>query len=493
MALASRFIYLMRPWDPDAAIFIYMGRLVAQGGVFWRDLVDNKFPSVGFLTSIAWRGLGSYWPGYILVQVVMMLLACLALGRAVVRVAGHEAWWPTVLFGLVYLNLNTVVFGGFQLETIHLFFASLAAMAAVNLLSGCSLEKERRAHNFLDALTVGLCAGCAVLAKPTGLSVLAATFLAVVLYQPRLLRLIVISAGMIVGLALVVAALGIYLYQTDSVRYLPEIWQQLRLYATNSATDWRDLNKIVWAAGVLGYPLLARWWINRRSRESQPKSASRAAFVFAWLWLGIELLGVVMQKRMYGYHFLVLAPPAALIFGLLNRPVTLRAMALTLAPALGLSLAGIGQVIVYSIDYQRPLESGQWLTAHADPHDLVWRDMTSRLLIETDFAPGSRYLLTFLFANSDDAPQRYWREMKRDFERNQPRWMVLPNDPSAYLNDTTMMVAELERLPQRRQNYLAAWAELENYIHDHYQPVARLSRETIWQRQTDRAHGATDR
>jgi hypothetical protein len=493
VALVSRLSYLMRPWDPDGAIFIYMGRLVAEGGVFWQDLVDNKLPTVGFLTSIAWRAIGPWWAGYVLLQTGLAILACLALGHAANRLAGPQAKWPAMLFGLVYLNLNTVVFGGFQLETIQVFFASLAAMAAAELLatpapsaSSPPLTAPSATGLFADAFALGLCAGCAALAKPTGLSILAAAGLAAAMRHARLPgRLLVIAAGASLGVGMVAAIVGIYLHGSGTLAHLPAIFDQIRLYARNSATDLRDLNKIVWAAGLLGFPLLGRWWAGRRCPHAGPAMPARAAQAFPWLWLGIELIGIILQRRMYGYHFLVLAPPAAIAFGMLRRPVTCRGLSIALAPALLLSAVGIGQVAICSRGYPRQLESGRWLAAHAHPRDRVWRDMTSRLLIETGLRPGSRYLLTFLFCNSDDAPQRYWSEMKADFDRDRPRWMVLPRDLRWYLDDTTAMVAELERLPQRRSNYLRAWGELEGYVHHHYRLVATLQRETVWERRPD--------
>src|SRR5205085_6217347 len=38
---------------------------------------------------------------------------------------------------------------------------------------------------------------------------------------------------------------------------------------------------------------------------------------FALTWLAIEIIGVVMQGRMYAYHFLPLVPPAALLYAML--------------------------------------------------------------------------------------------------------------------------------------------------------------------------------
>ena len=51
----ARLCYLSRPFDPDGAMFIYMGKLTAEGGRLCHDLIDNKFPSVGMMTSVPWQ------------------------------------------------------------------------------------------------------------------------------------------------------------------------------------------------------------------------------------------------------------------------------------------------------------------------------------------------------------------------------------------------------------------------------------------------------
>ncbi len=487
LALASRLSYLLRPFDPDAAIFIYMGKLVAEGGVYWRDLVDNKLPTVGLLTSIFWRAFGDWWPGYVLVQTLLSLIAAAALGEAAGIARGRSAWWPTTLFAVVYLNLNRAVFGGFQLETLHVFFASLGAMSAMRLITRSTLPatgNRRRFEYPLHALTLGLCAGCAALAKPTGLSILAAGGLMMLLLRRPWRSIAVAWLGMIAGVAVVAGVVGIYLHQTGTLADLPDILAQLRLYTQNSATDYRDINKLIWVAVLIGFPILGRWKVGRRLTAgdgASPLIAPSPAVLFSVLWLMIELTGVLLQKRMYGYHFLVLAPPAALIFGLMDRPARARGMMLSLLPAMVISIIGIGQILWFRPLYPQRLESSDWLNAHAARHDRVWRDLTSRLLIETNLRPGSRYLLTFLFPNSDEAPQRYCEQIKSDFDRRRPRWIVLPNDIGEYTGIFTPITAELDRLPRRRANYIAAWRELERYVQQHYHPVAVLSRETIWE------------
>lgn len=493
LAVASRFSYGLRPFDADAAIFIHQGMLVEQGLRYWDELIDNKLPTVGMLTFLPWRFFGNWWWGYVLLQTGMALIAAMAIGRAAVRAAGPHAWWPAVLFMLVYGNLNQAVFGGFQLETFHVFFASLAAPACVQMIAA-----RGRCAGWADAMVVGLCAGMAAMAKPTGLSVMGAAGVALVVSRlgrkgepmsGRLGSVILLGAAMLLGVAIPAAAVWIYLQQTGISAHLPAIIAQIRDYSANSATDVRDLNKLVWVAAILGVAWLGRGWVFRRQRLADgdgaggsDRSARMGAWAFAIAWLVLELVGVVMQKRMYGYHFLVLAPAAGLIYAMLPRQVSARQMAMTLAPAMLISLSGVVTVVVVSWNFPKRLPSSEWLIAHAASVDRVWRDQGSRLLIETGLLPGSRIPLTFIFINSDDSPQRFWRILHEDFEMRRPRWIVLPADLGAYHEDTTTMVAELERLPSRRENYLRAWGELEAYVRSHYEPVAQVGREMIWER-----------
>src|ERR1700685_3225401 len=130
-ALLGRLCYLARPFDNDAAIFVYMGKMVAEGGRLCHDLIDNKFPTVGLMTSVLWRTLGTSWIAYVGLQTILSLTSALLLGQIAGRGAGKHAVMPTTLFALVYLNFTTAVFGGFQLETVQAFFAILAVRSAL--------------------------------------------------------------------------------------------------------------------------------------------------------------------------------------------------------------------------------------------------------------------------------------------------------------------------------------------------------------------------
>ena len=115
-------------------MFVYLGKMTAEGGRMCHDLVDNKFPSVGLMTSFCWRIFGTWWTGYVLLGFASALATAGILARAAGRHLGSHAVVPTALFGVVYFNLNLAVFGGFQLETLQIFFVALAAGIALEVL-----------------------------------------------------------------------------------------------------------------------------------------------------------------------------------------------------------------------------------------------------------------------------------------------------------------------------------------------------------------------
>src|SRR3954468_5740640 len=87
-ALVSRLCYLVRPFDSDGSMFIYMGRLISEGGRFGHDLVDNKFPTVGLITSAAWRIFGANWTAYVLLGAALSLTGSVLLARIAARHIG---------------------------------------------------------------------------------------------------------------------------------------------------------------------------------------------------------------------------------------------------------------------------------------------------------------------------------------------------------------------------------------------------------------------
>jgi hypothetical protein len=470
-ALAGRLAYLVRPFDHDAAMFVYLGKSVCDGQRFGHDIIDNKFPSVGLMTSLAWRAFGTCWPAYVLLQTSLALSAGWMLARSAARNVGEQARLPTLLAAVVYLNFSVGVFGGFQLETLQSFFAILAACAAMEAI---------RLRWMADAFVVGLAAGCAAMLKPTGLAPLGAFAVVMLVLRARPLAPFArIAAATVLGLSIPAATVIIYLVSTDTLRDLPELYRQISLYASQTPLVWHeDVLKPITVLVLAGFAIVVRGWVQRR--DATDPWPAHAQVIFAIVWLVLELLGAVMQRRMYAYHFLPIAAPAALLFGMIprrNDPVRLTA---ALAPVMILSLIGSMEVLKHPQPTVLPVS--RYLLERALPGDRVWQDSMPRLLLETGLRPGARYPIMFIFGNHDTAALEYTPLLLGDFEQRRPHYIILPTDVEAKLRVETSQCLHLMRSPVRAENFRHAWRQIEQYVKDRYTPEAQIGQETIWRR-----------
>ncbi len=136
-------------------------------------------------------------------------------------------------------------------------------------------------------------------------------------------------------------------------------------------------------------------------------------------------------------------------------------------------------------DAHDPLEhlaASDYLAAHAADGDAAWQDGMQRLLIETDLKPGSRYPMTFLWVNDDDAPLEYCSAMLKDFDERRPRYILLPTRIDWYIQAVSTHIKELGLNPRRQANYVKAWHDLRDYVQKNYSPEAQAGKETIYRR-----------
>jgi hypothetical protein len=186
-----------------------------------------------------------------------------------------------------------------------------------------------------------------------------------------------------------------------------------------------------------------------------------------------------MQGRMYSYHFLVLAAPAALLFGSIAREPTLRATLVPVLPAIFFSLWGSAWQLVRPETPRLPVSD--YLVAHARPGDGVWMDNMCRLLLETNLSPGTRYFQTFPFFNTDTAPLEMGPQLVADLAERRPRYVILPTDTIEALDRHCAYMAELAERPIRRANFRAAWLNAVAYVHAHYRATAQVGERTVWE------------
>jgi hypothetical protein len=538
-AVAGRLCYLGRPFDSDAAMFAYMGRLVAEGGRVGPDLVDNKYPTVGLVMTAAWRACGTSWAAYVVLGAALSMLAAGAIAVAARRAGGSAA--ATGAFAVVFLNLTPAVFGGFQLETPIVCLTSLAAACAVRAVVAESLGA---------AAAAGMAAGCAMLLKPTAVGVLGAMAVglavrAMATRAPAGRPLKGMAIATVAGLAVPLAAAALYLSAAALWGELPTTTRRLSAYAGGSVVDAVSFLKVATVVVLLGFPA----WVQGRRIEPRrregakadakevervgrcgpraatikprmyirgfdgvmrpsdaatphvPLSASRrpsrlrdfavqsppdhqstapAVVAFAVAWLLVELAAVVAQRRMYAYHFLPVVPPAALLFGLLPRRASALRLLAALGPAAALSLACAAHVVATPTDDR--LAVGRYLSARAAPGDRVWADDWPRLMLETGLRPGSRQALTFLFANADDTAFADSAQIVADLSSRRPAFVVLPADLPRWLDRQTSGIVELAQHPARAAAYAAGWRRIERYTLAHYGREAVVDRVAVYRR-----------
>ena len=470
VALLSRIAFISVPFWSDAGIYIYMGKVVATGGHLYQDFFETKFPGVGLMTAPLWKIFGSWWPGYVLTQTVLAFASAVLLGRTIARYVNEEAGRATLLFAIVYLNFGPGVFTGFQLETVQIFFATIAGCLAIRWLS---------TTEWWLPLLIGVSAGLAGIIKPTAMAVLGAYGLTILWAARRnaIKPLIYAALGAAVPIVLVLA----WTVHAKLLGEMPELLRQISLYGNQTTLLPEDLVKVAVVATLLGFPMVMRW----RCRRDAPKPAQSAApggiLLFTALWLAFECTGILAQRRMYMYYFLVLAPPCAILFGLIPRPARTKNLGWALGPILAC-------IVLFSAPLLAKLPNGferaaltEYLTAHTQPNDPIFADWMPRLLLESNLQPGSRYPHLWYFGNHDLAPLDYTRTLLNDFDQRRPVYVVLPARLDAYIADELDQPFIRSR-PLRAKNVVIAWDRINRYLDDHYAPETTVGMWRVYRR-----------
>ncbi len=480
-AIVGRLCYIIRPFDSDGSMFIYMGRLISEGGRFCHDLVDNKFPSVGLITSVPWRLFGANWMCYVVLGALMSIGTTAMLVRAAGRTFGDHAKIPALLFSLVYLNFNFAVFGGFQLETIQALFTVIAASAALEWL-------EERDHR--DAFVIGLASGLAMMCKPTGLAPLAAFALVAIVVDPG--AAIRQSCTLLAGLLIPIGTVLVHLLRTDTLGDMPTLWAQIARYAANSSWDSSDWTKPITILILGGFPIFVRGVIFRRESDrldgAQTGGLKSSALWFVIAWLTLECVGIAAQRRMYAYHFLVLAPPLTLVFAMIPRKLRAKSLAAALLPTALFSIYGGSLVLEICYTGKTRNEVSEYIAKRTEPSDVVWKDDAARLWLETGCRPATRFPMTFLFANYDDAPIEYVAQMLSDFQSTNPKYIVLPAQRQRWVAHQCKYILELSREPVRRENFEHAWNAIFAFVDRDYELEARIDQDAVYRRRVESLH-----
>jgi len=281
------------PLGLDQGLFACFGRWVPRGWLPYRDIWDSKPPGVFYTYTLAFRtlgeGAGAIW------TFEALWVGATAL---VLFLSGRRAWggWEglTSAFFFVFF-LNSPAWGGFWARAqAEVFLCLPVALGSYFALAG---------RPFL----AGTFTGIASLYK------IPALFVALgwpVLWLgkeglPRKLAL------MSLGVALPWTVVLVYFWAEGSLDDLVEaIWTYSRQYAYVAGRG-HSFAETVWKGVVgliLGSPVVALFGaVGIASSEGRMR----------WLgpWLFLSFLGVVVQRQLAGYHFLLAAPPLALASG----------------------------------------------------------------------------------------------------------------------------------------------------------------------------------
>jgi len=227
---------------------------------------------------------------------------------------------------------------------------------------------------------------------------------------------------------------------------------------------------------IFGLPFAARLCISKSNMGGTPMLR-----MFVIIWLLLDFIAVLTQRRLYPYHFLPMACSAALLYGLLPQPAKIASLALGLLPITLLSLTWEGSSISQLRHGFQNTTVSNYIALHTTANDTVFADQIGRLLIETDRQPGSRLGTFFYLVNDDDAPQRYGRTLQGDFESRKPKYLVLANGWDQKIPGLANCDI-LRHSPQRRENFLTAWATLREYVALRYHPEATIDGFCIYRR-----------
>jgi hypothetical protein len=473
-AVLPRAGFLARPFASDAGLYIYMGKVLATGQqTLYRDFYETKLPGVPLLTAPLYRAFGNHWWPYVGLQLLMTLMGAAMLAGATGD-SGRSANPATFLFALTFLNFSPIAYRGFQLETVQTFFACVSAYAAIRALAAPGLARY---------VVVGLFAGLAATIKPTGAAV-AAAFLFTLLFHRRrfFVALIPVALAALVPATLVLA----WTWHAGLLPEMPDLLREISLYASQTPLTAQDLAKPLLAVIIGGAPFLLVRAARPASATTENKAALRPTITFALAWLVLEALGVLAQRRMYAYHFLPLAAPLAVLFGIACRRGggrSARACAAALAPVLLLSLLWSKEDLAALAGRGvARLPESEWLLAHAAPGDTVVGDPIERLLMETGLACGSRYAHLFYFGNHDAAPLAYGRRFLDDLEERKPAWAVFATDRDTRHKRAAESLTIYALRPIRKANFFTAWEEIEAHLAAHYAPVVTVGDVTIYRR-----------
>jgi hypothetical protein len=450
--------YLWWPFSNDQGNLAWVGGVIRNGGMPYRDAWDVKGPAAHLLFALAGAMFGSNEWGLRLFDLLYLAIGAWSLSRIAEQYAGPRGGrWAVVLYLLWYASLdhhNTAQPDG---------WAGVMLTVAVALI----VTRENRPAWFAGAGSGALIAICTLI-KPTYLLFLALPFFEGVTHTSKVERRRTLqfwgatALGFCVPLALCVAwliargALGDWV--NVHLRWVPSSYSQLDAAWLNRVqvllwffTTRQFAPALPLAIGGLIVVRLSQW---------------RRDVVLLAAWAAVAILGVMIQGQFFDYHWHPLHPPLALLAGLgihqllvwrraaaPNRNEAWRALTAgmsslavllvvgaALSPAvhvyrLGRRLTGLTEVVGYDRTEFGPYghhggvfpELVTYLETHSTPDEtvVVWGSNAGVNYLSHRASPSPfGYVQPLVDPPNSDLRRRYRDEFIRRLESAPPRYVV---------------------------------------------------------------------
>ncbi len=462
---------LFRAYGSDSAIFISIGRALAQGVTPYTGIFDHKGPVIFYINALAQviaPGTGSIW----VVELLCLYASLCALRRIAVSLRARPVW----LVQLAYLLLFSLrLDGGNYTEEYCNLFILWAFAWMLELL--CA-ETPRWRHALGIGAMFGLCAMTRLNnAMPIGGMVLVALAWMLCARRGAVMRSLV---GMAAGVALVVLPFVLYFWLVGALpAFIYSAFEHNLMYTEVPRYTRKELilstyglYAVLCTLGAMAGTVLA--W--RPAREEPDKCALKEqSGVHVFLCANVcaaVMAGVSALLSHKGYpHYLLLCAPAgaigvgAVLRGLARYPERNQwAAGAVLATGVACMLAFSGYKEISAArqllaNYPHYAEDCLELAANIPPEergDVLGYRVEPKWYVASGIVPGRRiFFLQEILAQVDPA---LMEEILAMFAENPPRWLAIPRNlditPPIDARVKALIDARYERVARNQYNAL---------------------------------------
>ena len=293
------------PFGWDQGILAWVGDVIHQGGMPYRDAWDIKGPLAYYVYALAQWLFGKNLWGIRLLDLAFLAASTAVLGRVVSDLADSViARWACLIFILWYGS------GSFW------HTAQPDGWASMMILIGMAPFMKASGRLTVKSLVMsGLLVGCAALIKPFFAAFLLIALLGVIIREGIWVRRAATDAVVLVASFALPVTLAAWWFAHRGA--LDELIEVYLIYPAVAYTDLALLSPASRLRGVLEYVLagkvvvvllpvavlgLLRLW----------QTARRTVLVLlGWIGLGVAI--VALQNRFFEYHWILLLPPLVLL------------------------------------------------------------------------------------------------------------------------------------------------------------------------------------